>query len=325
VESLLYFYGVMDFESLYRVAAGFFGEDLDRQYIKNALDLELDKEDTPYDLFAQSLIKNDVPHTQLVELFVEDLNFASLDDLQPFINLINELANHTPRWILKGWTSHEIFEQYEKPALRLLPAAPFVLEGERPEVKTPVKTGRNEPCPCGSGKKFKKCCGADVAVEERAGVLTPVKKGAGSGKEPSLDEWRALYEAAEAFKKARCWEWMYKDDLFGVMDPETGEIAYCCIMGELGEHFALGAYLSPEGLQSIFDMAEKADDYSPDLLFMQKCLMASFEDREDLEAKDREVIKELGLRFRGRNQWPRFRSYEPGLFPWFIDAWNAAF
>ena len=25
--------------------------------------------------------------------------------------------------------------------------------------KLPAKTGRNEPCPCGSGKKFKKCCG----------------------------------------------------------------------------------------------------------------------------------------------------------------------
>ncbi|MDD3234623.1 MAG: SEC-C metal-binding domain-containing protein [Candidatus Omnitrophica bacterium] len=24
------------------------------------------------------------------------------------------------------------------------------------------KVGRNEPCPCGSGKKFKKCCGANV-------------------------------------------------------------------------------------------------------------------------------------------------------------------
>ena len=22
-----------------------------------------------------------------------------------------------------------------------------------------AKTGRNDPCPCGSGKKFKKCCG----------------------------------------------------------------------------------------------------------------------------------------------------------------------
>ena len=25
--------------------------------------------------------------------------------------------------------------------------------------KSPVKVGRNEPCPCGSGKKYKKCCG----------------------------------------------------------------------------------------------------------------------------------------------------------------------
>ncbi|WP_420808763.1 SEC-C metal-binding domain-containing protein [Bacillus salacetis] len=22
-----------------------------------------------------------------------------------------------------------------------------------------AKVGRNEPCPCGSGKKYKKCCG----------------------------------------------------------------------------------------------------------------------------------------------------------------------
>ena len=26
--------------------------------------------------------------------------------------------------------------------------------------RAPTKTGRNEPCPCGSGKKYKKCCGA---------------------------------------------------------------------------------------------------------------------------------------------------------------------
>lgn len=32
---------------------------------------------------------------------------------------------------------------------------------EREVAKTlQVKVGRNEPCPCGSGKKFKKCCGA---------------------------------------------------------------------------------------------------------------------------------------------------------------------
>ena len=29
-----------------------------------------------------------------------------------------------------------------------------------PVVRDKPKTGRNEPCPCGSGKKYKKCCGA---------------------------------------------------------------------------------------------------------------------------------------------------------------------
>ncbi len=34
-----------------------------------------------------------------------------------------------------------------------------------PKVETVVhegpRVGRNDPCPCGSGKKYKKCCGAD--------------------------------------------------------------------------------------------------------------------------------------------------------------------
>jgi len=40
----------------------------------------------------------------------------------------------------------------------------FYLDGEvdrspNRTVATDAKVGRNEPCPCGSGKKFKKCCG----------------------------------------------------------------------------------------------------------------------------------------------------------------------
>jgi SEC-C motif-containing protein len=29
----------------------------------------------------------------------------------------------------------------------------------KPVVREAPKTGRNDPCPCGSGKKYKKCCG----------------------------------------------------------------------------------------------------------------------------------------------------------------------
>jgi preprotein translocase subunit SecA len=33
--------------------------------------------------------------------------------------------------------------------------------GNRPQqvVRGAAKVGRNDPCPCGSGKKYKKCCG----------------------------------------------------------------------------------------------------------------------------------------------------------------------
>ena len=33
------------------------------------------------------------------------------------------------------------------------------LVGETPIVREEPKVGRNDPCPCGSGKKYKKCCG----------------------------------------------------------------------------------------------------------------------------------------------------------------------
>jgi uncharacterized protein len=36
-------------------------------------------------------------------------------------------------------------------------------EGELQEPAHSDKIGRNEPCPCGSGKKYKKCCGAPTA------------------------------------------------------------------------------------------------------------------------------------------------------------------
>ncbi len=32
-------------------------------------------------------------------------------------------------------------------------------QDETQVVEKPRKVGRNEPCPCGSGKKYKKCCG----------------------------------------------------------------------------------------------------------------------------------------------------------------------
>jgi hypothetical protein len=138
--------------------------------------------------------------------------------------------------------------------------------------------------------------------------------------QPSLDDWKDLYDAAVKFKELKPWVWMLDSDMFGVQNPENNQIGYCCIMGNLGEHFALGVYLGTEGLGTYLKIQNQeitAGDM--EAITGQKCLMASFEDRNYLTNADRDIIKQLGLKFRGRNEWPLFRIYEPGYPPWRLD------
>lgn len=145
-------------------------------------------------------------------------------------------------------------------------------------------------------------------------------------KTPSREEWQRLYNVAVKFKKLKCWNWMYDNDLFGVQNPDDGEIGYCCILGNLGEVFAINVYLGTEGLEGYLKMQSgEIGETDPDVLHSQKCLMASFEDRDYLQKKDLQLIKKLGLRFRGRKEWPMFRSYRPGYFPWFLTKKEVLF
>jgi hypothetical protein len=137
--------------------------------------------------------------------------------------------------------------------------------------------------------------------------------------ESSISNWKSLYDAAVEFKGIACWDWMLDSDVFGVQNPANGEIGYCCVMGHLGEHFALGVYLGTEGLETYLKIQNREITEDDIEAFMsQKCLMASFEDRDALSEEDRKIIKRLGLRFRGRNQWPLFRKYQPGYPPWYL-------
>ncbi|HEX4963529.1 MAG TPA: preprotein translocase subunit SecA [Thermoanaerobaculia bacterium] len=66
-------------------------------------------------------------------------------------------------------TEEQMLEQrarQQRAAPKLELSAPPKVEGQRPQptVNREAKVGRNDPCPCGSGKKYKKCHGAQVTV-----------------------------------------------------------------------------------------------------------------------------------------------------------------
>lgn len=142
---------------------------------------------------------------------------------------------------------------------------------------------------------------------------------------PTLEEFRQLYEVAIAFRQDAPWEWMTEGQLFGVCNPETKQIGYASIMGVGGEHLALALYLGAEGLDGFWRMKQGEESDNPAFLLEIPQLQASFEDRNELHAQDRKVLKALGLKFRGRKKWPMFRSIVPGCLPWFVTSQEARF
>jgi hypothetical protein len=120
---------------------------------------------------------------------------------------------------------------------------------------------------------------------------------------------------------------MSEDVVFGVQDPATEELGFVSVMGALGEHFSVAVYLGAKGLYG-FWTAHSGDDnpFIPSEIILETPhLQASFEDRNTLHKDDRDIIKQLGRKFRGRNQWPMFRSYRPGFLPWFVEPWEGRF
>ena len=141
--------------------------------------------------------------------------------------------------------------------------------------------------------------------------------------EPSDEQWRTLYRTMAQFDDMAPWEWMSDADIVGVEDPDSGMVCYCCVMGMGGELYALGAYRGTPGIDSYFKLLNGSPNRIAGLVASQDCLMASFNDRQDLTDIDRNVIKRLGLKFRGSLAWPLFRSYIPAYKPWYIDSEEA--
>lgn len=142
---------------------------------------------------------------------------------------------------------------------------------------------------------------------------------------PTDDQWRDLYAAANSFKSAVCWQWMENGDIFVVQDPLSRQKFFCAIMGNAGMEFGLVAYRGYGGfklLHRLLTVEDESDEdaLSEDIMFLQDSLSCTFDDREALEKKDLEVIRRLGLKYRGRGEWPCFRDYTPGMVPWFLTG-----
>ncbi|OFZ53854.1 MAG: hypothetical protein A2428_12840 [Bdellovibrionales bacterium RIFOXYC1_FULL_54_43] len=63
------------------------------------------------------------------------------------------------------------------------------------------EVGRNEPCPCGSGKKYKRCCGVSAAPKLHAPKEPAATQGAGPGFDPNQLDPQMMMQVSQALQR----------------------------------------------------------------------------------------------------------------------------
>ncbi len=84
-----------------------------------------------------------------IETMEEDTEVSLVFDKEKlYMNMVDAKAD----WLYELPQWDEIFDANKKAEL-------YKQAKLRNTVKGVVKIGRNDPCPCGSGRKYKQCCG----------------------------------------------------------------------------------------------------------------------------------------------------------------------
>ena len=94
----------------------------------------------------------------IIERYRLQIGFTriDMDKITPIISAIMELNNKARLWVTYGNVPDEVSSSQE---------SGFGMQDKNQNfsvVRSTPKVGRNDPCPCGSGLKYKKCCGKMV-------------------------------------------------------------------------------------------------------------------------------------------------------------------
>ena len=135
--------------------------------------------------------------------------------------------------------------------------------------------------------------------------------------EASQKQWKELFSLADELKKLQPWTWMMDGQIFALKNPLNDETVYCSILGAANQEFGLAVYIGEKGLSNLNKLVTKQPII--ELIYEQQSVLVSFSNRDELEKEDYALIKSLDLKYRGKKQWPLFRSFVPGYYPWFLN------
>jgi len=155
--------------------------------------------------------------------------------------------------------------------------------------------------------------------------MTGPSKSQGEGdfkSEAALKEWQRLYDLADRIKALAPWRWMNEHHLFGVQTASDREPVMMAFVTRSDSTHACIGYQGWAALRDaqILKRTDEKDGLSEVEIPHLELL---FTNRQGVDKTGEKWIRALGKRYRGRQDWPVFRSFAPGYWPWSFTRDNA--
>lgn len=110
-----------------------------KEWIEKNVKVPRSKHESIYISLLQLIMRGEKQDEIVQYLMSLDVEFSNVHDQRDFFDNIAGIVENTRHFKFRGHKESEL---------------------KTKTIVKEVKVGRNDPCPCGSGKKYKKCCGA---------------------------------------------------------------------------------------------------------------------------------------------------------------------
>lgn len=140
-------------------------------------------------------------------------------------------------------------------------------------------------------------------------------------REATKEEWYMLYQVAAKIKELKPWERFWDMDLISIQEEDEEDAAFISILGKGGDCYGIVVYEGFEGLNDylMLTMQDRMNLSVEYAMYSQNNLTCYWGNREELSEKQRKIIKDIGCKFRGRNQWLYFMSFMEGYYPYNLN------
>ncbi|MCU6709101.1 SEC-C metal-binding domain-containing protein [Paenibacillus sp. J5C_2022] len=125
-------------------------------FLTSHYDIQREMADLIVEESVMAIVMGNSPNEVLADLLGQ-FDAPSMEIMKQLTDLFFTLYHATPQWALKGHSPNQMSNMREEQKIAPLRAENKI--GNVYSMQTKQKIGRNDPCPCGSGKKYKKCCG----------------------------------------------------------------------------------------------------------------------------------------------------------------------